>query len=105
MKKKLTTSSPRPEIGMGVTWSVGSDRYPGTIIDISPSGKRITFQEDIATRTDNNGMSESQSYAFQPNPQGEISTASLRKDGRWRITRSKLPVSLGIRGKYYDYSF
>ena len=105
MKKKLTTSNPRPEIGMGVTWSVGSDRYPGTIIDISASGKRITFQEDSATRTDSNGMSESQTYTFQSDPQGTIHTASLRKDGRWRITGSKMPVYIGNRAKYYDYSF
>lgn len=105
MKKKSNISNPRPEIGMGVTWSVGSDRYPGTIIDISASGKRITFQEDIATRTDTNGMSELQTYTFQANPLGEIHTASLRKDGRWRITGSKMTISLGIRGKYYDFSF
>lgn len=100
-----TFTEPRPEIGMGVTWAVGSDRYPGTIIDISASGHRIVFQEDIATRTDSNGMSESQSYTFQQNPLGEIHTASLRKDGRWRLTGGKMPLFIGNRDKYYDFSF
>jgi len=101
----LNVFSPRPEIGMGVTLAIGSDRFPGTIIDISSSGKRITFQEDIASRIDNNGMSESQDYIFQIDPQGTIHTASLRKDNSWRITNSKTPVYIGKRDKYYDFSF
>jgi hypothetical protein len=105
MKKKLSIFNLRPEIGMGITWSVGSDRYPGTIIDISASGKKITFQEDIAIRTDANGMSECQSYVFQTDPQGEIRTASFRKDNSWRITGTKTSVFLGKRDKYYDFSF
>lgn len=90
---------------MGVTMSVGSDRYPGTIVEISASGKRIVFQEDIATRTDTNGMSESQSYTFQPDPNGSMHIATLRKDGVFRLTGTKTPITIGIRGKYYDFSF
>lgn len=105
MKKKSTISNPRPEIGMGITWTSGSDRYPGTIIEISASGKRIVFQEDIATRTDNNGMSESQTYTFQPDPTGTVYHASFRKDGRWKLMECKTPVYIGTRSKYYDFSF
>jgi hypothetical protein len=105
MKKKSTISNPKPEIGMGVTWSVGSDRYPGTIVEIYHNDKRIVIQEDIAIRTDDNGMSESQTYKFETNPSGTIYHASLRKDGRWKLMGTKQSVSLGIRGKYYDFSF
>jgi len=90
---------------MGVTMSVGSDRYPGTITEVSASGKRIVFQEDVATRTDTNGMSESQQYTFQQDPNGSMHIATKRKDGVWRITGGKTPVTVGIRGKYYDFSF
>jgi len=90
---------------MGVTWAAGSDRYPGTITEVSASGKRIVFQEDVAIRTDTNGMSESQQYTFQQDPNGEMHIATKRKDGVWRITGGKTPVTLGIRDKYYDFSF
>jgi len=104
MKKKSTTSD-NPMIGMGATIQVGSDSYPATVIQVTNNGKRVVVQEDNATRTDSNGMSESQSYTYEPNPNGTIYIATLRKDGRWRVTGGKTPVSLGFRRKYYDYSF
>lgn len=105
MKKRSTTSETFPEVGMGVTVSVGSDRYPGTIIQVTQNGKRIVFQYDDYKRTDNNGMSESQTYEFTPNPNGKTEIATLRKDGRFRITGGKTPVWVGTRDAYYDFSF
>ncbi len=104
MKKKSTTSD-HAMIGMGATIQIGSDSYPATVIQVTNNGKRIVVQEDTATRVDTNGMSESQQYTYEPNPQGTIHIATLRKDGRWRLTGSKTPISLGFRRKYYDYSF
>ncbi len=104
MKKKSTTSN-MPTIGMGATIQVGSDSYPATVIQVTRNGKRVVVQEDIATRIDNNGMSESQEYTYQPNPEGTIHIATLRKDGRYRETGGKTPISIGFRRKYYDYSF
>jgi hypothetical protein len=105
MKKKSTTSDPYPTVGMGVTISVGSDRYPATIIQVTQNGKRIVFQYDTYKRTDDNGMSESQAYEFSPDPNGRVEIATLRKDGRYRITGGKTPVHVGSRDAYYDYSF
>lgn len=104
MKKKSTTSN-MPTIGMGATIQIGSDSYPATVIQITQNGKRIVLQEDNATRTDNNGLSELQEYTYQANPNGAIHIATLRKDGRYRLTGGKTPVSIGIRRKYYDPSF
>lgn len=104
MKKKSTTSN-HPTIGMGATIQIGSDAHPATVIQITNNGKRVVIQEDTATRVDNNGMSESQHYTYEPNPQGTIHIATLRKDGRWRLTGGKTPIILGYRRKYYDYSF
>lgn len=104
MRKKLTTSN-IPTIGMGATIHVGSDSYPATVIQVTRNGKRVVIQEDIATRIDNNGLSESQEYTYMPNPQGEIHIVTLRKDGRYRETGGKTPVSIGYRRKYYDPSF
>lgn len=104
MKKKSTTSN-IPTVGMGATIHVGSDSYPATVIQVTRNGKRVVIQEDIATRIDSNGMSESQDYKYEPNPQGEIHIVTLRKDGRYRETGGKTPVSIGFRRKYYDFSF
>lgn len=105
MKRKSTISNQLPTIGMGVTIQYYSDREAGTIIQVTQNGRRIVIQEDTATRTDNNGMSESQSYEFAPNPEGTIHIATLRKDGTYRLQGSKERVYLGTRDKYYDYSF
>ena len=104
MKKKSTTSD-IPTVGMGATIHVGSDSYPATVIQVTRNGKRVVIQEDIATRIDNNGMSESQDYTYEPNPKGEIHIVTLRKDGRYRETGGTTPVSIGFRRKYYDFSF
>jgi len=104
MKKKSTTSD-IPMIGMGATIHIGSDSHPATVIQVTNNGKRVVVQEDNATRTDSNGMSESQSYTYEPDPNGAIYIATLRKDGRYRVTGGKMPISIGFRRKYYDYSF
>lgn len=103
MKRKSTTSDPYPTIGMGATIQVGSDRYSATIIQVSQSGNRIVIQEDNATRVDNNSMSEYQEYTYEANPNGTIRIATLRKDGRYRVSGGKTPVSIGYRNKYCDY--
>lgn len=90
---------------MGATIHVGSDSYPATVIQVTRNGKRVVVQEDNAIRVDTNGMSESQQYTYEPNPQGAIHIATLRKDGKYRETGGKTPISIGFRRKYYDYSF
>lgn len=94
-----------PTIGMGATIQYHSDRSPATIIEVSPSGKRIVIQEDSVTRTDNNGMSECQTYDYHRNPEGTIHIATLRKDGSFRLVGGKTLVSVGVRNRYYDFSF
>jgi hypothetical protein len=94
-----------PEVGMGATICVGSDRYPATIIQVTQNGKRIVIQEDKATRIDNNGFSEQQEYIIQPDLNGTIHIASLRKDGRYHEVGGATPITVGVRSKYYDFSY
>ena len=105
MMKKKSTSNNLPTIGMGVTIQGWSDRHAGTIIQILQGGRKLVIQMDIATRIDNNGMSESQQYTYQPDPNGAIQFATLRKDSKYRVMGGKSPVALGIRNEYYDFSF
>lgn len=94
-----------PQIGEGATVRVGSDAYPYTIIDISDSGKTIYLREDKVERIDNNGMSELQEYNYFRNPEGKEIKATRRKNGSWKTTGNNCPVSIGIRCRFYDFSF
>lgn len=96
---------PVPEVGMGATELCWSDRHPYTIIEISKSGKRMKVQADIAIRTDNNGMSESQEYEYKRDPEGAIRTLYLTKTGKWRELKGICFFSIGSRSEYYDFSF
>lgn len=93
----------QPEVGMGATLLMWSDRYPFTVVKVSPSGKTLWAQEDEAVRVDSNGMSDSQAYTFKPNPDARTLRFSLRKSGQWRGPAGRL--ALGYRSRYYDYSF
>lgn len=95
----------KPEVGMGATYIGWSDREPFTVVEVSKTGHRIVVQADDARRTDSNGMSECQSYEFTPNPNGHRVVATRRKDGSYRVKGGQTRILLGVRQKYYDYSF
>lgn len=101
------TGNITPEVGMGCTILGWTDRHPGTIVEVSKNGKRIGVQGDIAVRTDNNGMSENQTYEFQRNPDAGVHYYSLRKSGKWvKVgTSGTSDLVIGKRDKYYDYTF
>lgn len=96
--------SPAPVVGSGATVLMYSDRHAATVVEVlSPA--RVVIQEDTATRTDKNGQSESQEYAYTPNPNAPRQIVSLRKDKRWKIAKSNTVVRFGERDAYHDYSF
>lgn len=95
----------RPEVGVGATVISWSDRYAGTIIAVSPSGHRVTWQRDTATRTDGLGMTDAQSYRYEQNEQGETREFTRRKDGAYRAKNGQARLLIGVRNEYYDFSF
>lgn len=108
---------PKPEVGMGVTECLWSDRDPWEVIEVV-NDKKIRIRELDYKRKDDHGMSESQSYDFFSKPDGEVRTLVLR-NGRWRdfkkewkgdeqVETRKLGSSgwrIGKADRYYDYSF
>ncbi len=110
---------PEPAVGMGVTFLFWSDRKAGTIIEILAVDGRpaLRCQEDTAVRTDQNGMCDSQSYDYVPNPEGEVSTYRRARNGRWyRIAQNPETkryrkveggpgLRIGERDAYHDYNF
>jgi hypothetical protein len=102
------SASPTPELGMGATELCYSDRRAYTVV-LLIDAKTIVAQADHAVRTDNNGMSDSQSYRYEPNPEGRTVTLTLRKNGNWiekgQPMKNGTVFALGYRNAYYDYSF
>lgn len=98
---------PKPEIGMGATIIMYTDRYAATILAVTRQGVYIT--EDIVTRTDKNGMSESQDYTYAPNPIAKMQVFTLRKTGRYvrrgEPMRGGTHLVIGTRDHYIDPSF
>lgn len=71
------------KVGDAVTMTSGSDRRPGTVVNVSASGKTVTVQHDDYRRIDSNGYGGQQVYEFFHNPDGALTTFSRRKNGRF----------------------
>lgn len=100
--------NPAPTVGMGATMLFWTDREACTVVEVSKDGKTVLVQEDTATRTDNNGMSDCQSYAYSPDPNGGKHTYTLRRNGRWVRKGDSMRgagLRLGTRDHHHDYSF
>jgi hypothetical protein len=103
-----SSKQPLPQVGMGATELMFTDRNAYTIIEII-NDKTIIVQRDDVKRVDKNGMSDSQEYVYISNPDNAVYEVTLRKNGKW-ITKgqnAKHGTSwlIGHRMEYYDYSF
>lgn len=94
-----------PEVGDGMTVCFWTDRRACTVIAVTPSGATVTLQEDHAIRTDENGMSDAQSYRYEPNPDGVTRVARRGRDGRYSIGGRRGSAVVPGRRHYHDYSF
>lgn len=98
-----------PKVGDGATQLLYSDRHAFTVIAVhtSKSGKTVTLtvQQDDATRTDNNGMSESQEYTFTKNSGLAAYRIRQSKDGGWKEVGGSTRFIVGSRDEYHDFSF
>ena len=101
------TKQPTPEVGMGATETMWSDRNAGTITRVV-STTTIEWAEDMVERTDKNGESESQDYTYRRG-YGPVTTFTLRKNGRWvqkgEEMRTGSGLILGTRDQYRDPNF
>ena len=99
-----------PEVGMGATVTIWTDRYPATVERVSPSGKVVWLRRDRYVLVAGSYMDEHQEYLIEPDPAGSVERASLRKNGRWKMAgvRTRAPggtVSFGHQSAYSDPSF
>lgn len=104
--------APEPVVGMGATILMYTDRHAGTITEVRTNKKGkatgIAVVEDKATRTDTNGMSESQTYSYERG-EGAPEWYTRRVTGQWvkegESLRNGQVVAIGYRNAYHDYSF
>lgn len=116
-----TKGQPDPAEGMGLTFLSWTDRSAGTINKVyrNAAGRPVMFvaTEDKATRVDNNGMSESQRYVFERQPDATPVIFRIDRKGQWRrahlteftarwvFDEPSQTVHLDARSCYHDFSF
>lgn len=109
--------------GDGATIHLYSDSHAYTVIAVSKGGKKITLQRDKCKLLNGASSGEKDALTFtpggfcghtsgvqrwdmQPDPNGGVTVATLRKDGRWRQRgcRTSGRVTAG-RHEHYDYNY
>ena len=96
-----TKGQPKPEVGMGATVLMWTDRRACTIVKVTRT--QVHVQQDKAIRTDKYGMSESQSYRYERDESAPVEIFRLRKNGAYKGPGGQLRI--GERDAYHDYSF
>lgn len=99
----------KPSVGTGVTYTIGSDSYPYTVIESDPKGLKIKIQSDTAIPfrdyKNSNNFYVDQTYKYECNPNGNIIELRLNAKGRWKNGDDCGAYSFGTRRKYLDPSF
>lgn len=96
------------QVGQGVTYGIGSDRYPYTVVEVSENQKTIVIQSDNAEIGPNYDYYKNQNWIITPNPNGVKETFTLRKRGVWvkkGCAKASGYISFNGRSKYQDPCF
>lgn len=104
----------KPHVGMGVTISHGSDRYPGTIVEIANPDAQGRIRWFMAQRDevvhgsrliiDPLVYGDTPVITFYLDPNGATTKVTLRKDGEYRVTGGQALVQVGRRHYFRDPS-
>ena len=68
-------------IGQQGSFTIGTDTYPVTVVEVSKSGHKVTVQTDQTVRFD----SDYQGVEFARDPRGHHHTFTRRQDGRYLL--------------------
>jgi hypothetical protein len=94
-------------VGTPATMTLGSDAYPYTVVEFSASKKTLVLRADQyrAKRDGSHDYYSNQSYDYRTNEQGQTIKATLRSDGRYRVSGGQQGITLGYRVHRSDPSF
>ena len=96
-------TSPPPSVGDGATLLMYTDRYPATVVKVSPSGKTVWVTEDNVTKWEPHPSGYG--VEFAPNPNGKVLKVTKRRNGTWKTSPSGEGVRFGSRSAYRDPHF
>lgn len=96
-----TNQTDSPQIGMGCTVLMWTDRQAATIIDMTPC--TVLVQYDKVTPL-HKGMTDSQNWHCERDPNGTKRVFRLTKNG-WVNRKEGGTLMIGHRNHYHDYSF
>lgn len=106
------SNTPTPEVGMGATIAMWSDRYAATIVEVvrfktgqrAGQVKTVVVQRDHVKRVDTNGMSDAQNYQYSPNTQAARQAFNVNSKGQFN-SKGGDKLIIGVRDEHYDYTF
>ena len=99
-----------PEVGMGATWVLASDRYPYSVVSVISDKQCVVQQHGYwADKTKERGMGH-QNWVIADQPSGLTKVVTLRKDGKWRVKGLRTRKNdafflLGHQEVYYCWEF
>mgnify|MGYP003108876813 CR=1 FL=1 len=112
VRKRAFYLDPQSMVGQPATYRIGSDCYPLVVVKVSKSGAKIWLNKVEATRTDSNGMSESQDYSYDIEGASKVATdnsmiGTRRKRGDYAAQGcgAYAHISVGYAKKYSDPHF
>lgn len=108
-----------PVIGLGATILGWTDRHPGTVSEVFKKGayEYVGIRSDKYKRIDDKGMSDAQDYEYSEDPDGTVTYFRRKIGGKWAATyfdketnrwknrQSGSGLVIGVRERYYDFSF
>jgi hypothetical protein len=98
-----------PEVGMGVTRILWSDRQAWSVVEVYPEGKKIRVRQDRAVVMSGSAFDGSAVYRFLPQEDGREAVLTLRSNGKWvqrgEPMRGGCGWLIGVREEYVDPSF
>ncbi len=107
-----STNKRGPVVGEGATELFWTDRHAYFVDSVSADGRECVVERAKAVPL-HTGMTDSQAYDYQRDPQARPTTLRFRY-GRWRkalvdadgkVSWSRVDFSFGFMKEYYDFSF
>lgn len=92
-----------PAIGYGATVCGANDRHGATVVGKTPSGRTVFVQRDKATRTDDNGMSQSQEYTHARDTSADRERFDRQSNGSYKSKRTGAVLWIGERHTYHCF--